>query len=488
MATRNLAAASLGARLEGSLAGKEWKPLLRHGEAFPTAGLSNGVAGVPQEFSGGCRLAEHLRTVDERWDNDCAISTFLPGDEHEDCGSVVVRLPDSGGYLRRLGFTYCPWDRNYGSICAVSVSGDGASWEEVGEIRTQWAGDRGNPAEEEVITAFVEVNGDATERVQRFVKFDWGEDGEGRRLYFLYVEGTFGADGGGVERGAVDLQGVMTPESVNIEAATEVGEVHVIVRTLAGDEYMIDLPATALLADVRDKLAQLTGWQPLALRFSIGATVLRDFSEKVTAHSGADGVATFSVVRAARKNQASTALGATLEGQYAGQEWKPLLRHSDAFPSELGGDVFLGVPEAKSLGVALAEHLHTIDERWNGDVACSTFVSREGILDDVVITVRLPGEGACLERVGFTYTPWDRNYGKRCSVLVSPDAKDWTEVGVIKTAWHRDRGDPSVEPVRTKLLDVPKDVAQRFQRFVRFQWDFSGDGRRLMFLYAVGYA
>lgn len=201
---RNLALASQGAQLAGEL-GRAWdasRPLLRYDAAFPewpedlasdqvagVPGQCHGVRELPQalpvSFGSAAEFQEHLKSVDAAWQGDCQQSTFLPNP-----AEVVIRLPGDGSFVEKVGFTYSPWDRNYGRACEAFLSADGESWARAGEVQIPWGSERGDPSRQSTATLFVDVPAAMQEEPCKFVKLDFsGSRGSGRRLFFVYAFG-----------------------------------------------------------------------------------------------------------------------------------------------------------------------------------------------------------------------------------------------------------------------------------------------------------
>ncbi|CAK0911622.1 unnamed protein product [Prorocentrum cordatum] len=169
---RNLALASQGAQLVGELGRcdvQASKPLLRYDVAFPewpedlasdqvagVPGQCEGVRDLPQalpvSFGSAAEFQEHLKSVDAAWEGDCRQSTFLPNP-----AEVVIRLPGEGSFVEKVGFTYSPWDRNYGRVCQVCLSADGEAWTNAGEVQIPYGSERGDPSRESTATLFVDV-------------------------------------------------------------------------------------------------------------------------------------------------------------------------------------------------------------------------------------------------------------------------------------------------------------------------------------------
>jgi len=273
-------------------------------------------------------------------------------------------------------------------------------------------------------------------------------------------------------------------DAPELDAADLLG---VVVTTFSGQQHLLDLPRSAFLADVRDVLAERLGWPAASVRILHGSERIRDFATPLSALCGdAEGLA-LSTLRVPLQNLASSALGARVEG-LGGCEEKPLLQHGTAFPAEEHGDGFLGVPEGQRLGSVLGEYLAGLGKGWDSDCSISTFLPDGWGEEAGCVVVRLPGEGACVAKAGFTYSPWDRNYGQECVVSLSNDGEVWDPAGSVATPYHGDRGDPSAEEVRTEFVEMPEEMARCFYRLVKFDWGRGGGGRRLYFLYAIGYA
>jgi len=202
---RNLALASQGARLGGELgrAGGASKPLLRYDHAFPewpdgfaideAAGVPGmcgctpaAASAAPFCFGSAAEFQEHLAAVDAAWKGDLAQSTFLP-----DPAEVVIQLPGSGGFVEQVGFTYSPWDSNYGRRCQVYLSTDGETWLDAGGVEVPGTGsERGNPRRSQTATLFVDVPGALRAELCSLVRLDFGGPrGTGRRLFFAYAFG-----------------------------------------------------------------------------------------------------------------------------------------------------------------------------------------------------------------------------------------------------------------------------------------------------------
>ncbi|CAK0911621.1 unnamed protein product [Prorocentrum cordatum] len=152
-------------------------------------GQCEGVRDLPQalpvSFGSAAEFQEHLKSVDAAWEGDCRQSTFLPNP-----AEVVIRLPGEGSFVEKVGFTYSPWDRNYGRVCQVCLSADGEAWTNAGEVQIPYGSERGDPSRESTATLFVDVPAAMREEPCRFVRLDFdGRRGSGRRLFFVYVFG-----------------------------------------------------------------------------------------------------------------------------------------------------------------------------------------------------------------------------------------------------------------------------------------------------------
>eukprot|EP00927_Polykrikos_kofoidii_P008922 TRINITY_DN13719_c0_g1_i1.p1 TRINITY_DN13719_c0_g1~~TRINITY_DN13719_c0_g1_i1.p1 ORF type:complete len:311 (-),score=39.94 TRINITY_DN13719_c0_g1_i1:14-868(-) len=267
------------------------------------------------------------------------------------------------------------------------------------------------------------------------------------------------------------------------------------VYTVAGVEVgSFPLGDDATVLDLKLAIAD-TGGPPVNVQhLLIGARDLDDDAEllgpavAVAAGDASVATASFTVVEMQRQNLALASLGAVLaqgewgEGQMKAQ--KPLLRHDDAFPVEMFGADFEGLPEDRvaSSRALLGEHLAVMDSaRWKSDCGISTFLPREAEL-----VVRLRDRGGRIARVGFTYSPWDRNYGRICVVEASEDGKDYVELGRLSSPYVTEQGGSTHSP-KTIFLEVPQNLARTRFNFVRWSWP-AGEGRRVFFVYVYGYA
>eukprot|EP00929_Paragymnodinium_shiwhaense_P053409 TRINITY_DN26723_c0_g1_i1.p1 TRINITY_DN26723_c0_g1~~TRINITY_DN26723_c0_g1_i1.p1 ORF type:complete len:303 (-),score=47.66 TRINITY_DN26723_c0_g1_i1:15-923(-) len=168
---------------------------------------------------------------------------------------------------------------------------------------------------------------------------------------------------------------------------------------------------------------------------------------------------------------------------------KPLLQHDVAFPQLCGKewwddeDPQAAVIDTTRRGDALGRHLASVGGAgWGGDVQQSFFMSNEE-----EVTLHFPG-GVKLRKVGFTYSPWDRNYGRSCELfVVRAHGNEEVYAGTmdIDAAGIRDHGDPSRHDVRTIMFDFNELMQDEVCRAVRFKID-EGCGRRLFFLFAIG--
>ncbi|CAK0911624.1 unnamed protein product [Prorocentrum cordatum] len=209
---RNLALASQGAQLVGELGRMRdaaRKPLLRYDVAFPgwpEGPPSDQIAGVPGQgmrwtrgcvmppvlplsFDSASKFQQHLASIDAAWKGDREQSTFLP-----DPAEVVIQLAGDVSFVEQVGFTYSPYDRNYGRFCRAYLSSDGEVWTTAGEVQIPPV--RELPGgEQATATLFVDVPRGLQEEPCKFVKLGfadlradaWG--GVGRRLFFVYVFG-----------------------------------------------------------------------------------------------------------------------------------------------------------------------------------------------------------------------------------------------------------------------------------------------------------
>merc|ERR1711974_49054 len=97
------------------------------------------------------------------------------------------------------------------------------------------------------------------------------------------------------------------------------------------------------------------------------------------------------------------------------------------------------------------------------------------------------GQGARLTQVGFTYSPWDRNYGRSCIICAAENAgsKMVHLTTIDNIPYEAERGDPQRHNVRTLMGEVP--VEHQSTHYQVISWQFPrGEGRRLFFLYALG--
>lgn len=282
------------------------------------------------------------------------------------------------------------------------------------------------------------------------------------------------------------------PQHVGAAFAMEVETFEAYVTNLVtGAEVgTFKLPVHAAVGDLKQYIADAGGPLIMQQRLMYGTSTLSDErvelkSLQASADSKDDGMA-FSVVSVRRRNLALASSGAQMVGHWGeeqNQASKPLLRFDDAFPDVLGD------PSGTELGAVvsgtdLGAHLKQRDGRWAGDCDMSTFLPREG-----EVTIFVPGEDHHFEKIGFTYSPWDRNYGRTCSVQLS-NAVDgpWHEVGDISVpSSGRDRGDPSRNSAMTLYCQVPPAHQAASYNYVKLSFGSSGHGRRLYFVYAFGY-
>lgn len=264
-----------------------------------------------------------------------------------------------------------------------------------------------------------------------------------------------------------------------------------VTNILTGEEVgTFEMPVQATVAELKDMIASAGGPQAVQQRILHGEQTLLEDSlalKDLRQEGGSEqDIMSFGVGRLHRRNLALSSSGARL----VGSEWaegqnragKPLLRFDDAFP-DLEGD-----PSGSRLGEVvsgsdLAAHLRRRDEKWKGDCDVSTFLNNRG-----AVTIHVPGEDNHFEKVGFTYSPWDRNYGHLCEVLLSQSADGpWNPVGCIEVPAGDERGDPSRNSAKTLYLEIPPAFARRPFSHVSLAWGSDGDGRRLFFVYAFGY-
>eukprot|EP00929_Paragymnodinium_shiwhaense_P029794 TRINITY_DN17005_c0_g1_i1.p1 TRINITY_DN17005_c0_g1~~TRINITY_DN17005_c0_g1_i1.p1 ORF type:complete len:327 (-),score=40.91 TRINITY_DN17005_c0_g1_i1:12-992(-) len=245
--------------------------------------------------------------------------------------------------------------------------------------------------------------------------------------------------------------------------------------------------------DVQDNLARTLAdfLQPLDTNASevvdntAGNDSVADNNVDVTQHTNASLEVTVIIVPA-DENLALISMGASFDG-HASLNSKPLLNHDVAFP-ELRqvpwweeDDVERAVPASKRQGTAFGRELGQRSQNWNSDCAQSVFLGH----DMTVFTIRLGG-GAKLAKVGFTYSPWDRNYGRVCNVhaVRRSDASVVLLRRINIPNSHTDRGNPRHHKVQTLMCNTNhhSDI------FDAVRFDFLGPsvGRRLYFVYCIG--
>jgi len=184
------------------------------------------------------------------------------------------------------------------------------------------------------------------------------------------------------------------------------------------------------------------------------------------------------------KNVALDSAGAQAEGF----QDQPLLRHDLIFKEYdwLRASKLEPIPEVARNGKAFETRLrlaHEFSSRKDmRDAARCTFLP-----DDGVLTLNLPEPGVWVVKVGVTYTPWDKCHGQTCEISLSQDSGGYFKVaGEIATPETAKKGDPAKHNVATVFMDVPPQLACERQSCVRWQWK-NGGGRRLCFVYALGY-
>lgn len=278
---------------------------------------------------------------------------------------------------------------------------------------------------------------------------------------------------------------VQLPDAAGGEAAGAgtqiVGAITVVVSSLAGQTWDLEMAADDRAKDLHQALANAGGPPAMQQRLLCGHRLLGGQDRLGALGTSPQRV---SLVLLKLRNLALASSGSEVVGVLAGEEQKPLLRHDDAFPAETWGEDSHDVPEEKCVGSTFIRHLAAADAEWQNDWAQSTFLTTWGD-----ITVKLGGDGGLLTKIGFTFSTWDHNFGRACDVQVSEDGDDFEQVAQIfvKSASTRTRGDASQSSVETLFVEVPDEVATRRQRFVRLSFGSMGNGRRLYFLYVLGY-
>jgi len=278
------------------------------------------------------------------------------------------------------------------------------------------------------------------------------------------------------------------------EASEELAaEGELLVTSLSGETlYRGSTAANALLLDVMVAIADTGGPPPVCQQLIYELQALDSADQELAAlcegqqpqqQPEGDAILRLTLCRVERKNVALRSTGAVAAGFPA---MSPLLRHDDAFP-KMSAEEWLQswepMPGFITSGAELDHHLAAQNARdWFGDSQQSSFLA-----GDSVLTISFPEGGARLERVGFTYSPWDRCYGTVCDVLLSADGEsDFKRAGSLETHRVTDRGDPMQHNVKTAWLDVPPAMGYRRSKALRLDFGVQGHGRRLYFVYAIG--
>eukprot|EP00929_Paragymnodinium_shiwhaense_P114298 TRINITY_DN82642_c0_g1_i1.p1 TRINITY_DN82642_c0_g1~~TRINITY_DN82642_c0_g1_i1.p1 ORF type:complete len:335 (+),score=34.31 TRINITY_DN82642_c0_g1_i1:75-1007(+) len=268
----------------------------------------------------------------------------------------------------------------------------------------------------------------------------------------------------------------------------------------------VELDSLATVVDVKAAIETQTGMAARQQHLLIHGQPATDNKQTVAelmAQAGvsAANLAVTVVALPAEENWALISTGADLRGD---EEWtareraerlqKPLLRHDLAFP-ELCEMAWwnapaehAAVPSSCRKGTAFSRHLQDVEGAgWSGDEKQSFIFAGDGWdsrTNELVVSF---GGGIKLSKAGFTYSPWDRNYGSACEIVVVR-ARDAAELEAgcidIPTSWI-DRGDPSQHDVETLMCDLNKEVRDEICKELRFRFPLSS-GRRLYFLFAIG--
>jgi len=263
-------------------------------------------------------------------------------------------------------------------------------------------------------------------------------------------------------------------------------ELTVMVTAMGGDKsWTLSMPPGSCVADLVQAVSTAGGPPALSQRLLFGSQMLgRSHELQDLAGDAADDTSPLQIalVQVKELNVALASAGAQLLGGLGDQQGnmeKPLMQHDIAFPIEKWGEGLEGVPSGQQNGEVLERVLR--EAGWDGDCQQSTFLH-----DDGQVQVKLAGDGAHLTRIGFTYSPWDRNRGRECVIEVSSDGESYMQVGTMHCPYVTERGDPSQHDVINESVEVPPELGADRQRFVRWSWA-GGAGRRVYFVHARGY-
>lgn len=249
---------------------------------------------------------------------------------------------------------------------------------------------------------------------------------------------------------------------------------------------VFSLPRGTLVSALKDLIAARDG-MPIshAQKLLVGSQSLTDRMQlhELSAATSLE----LTLIRVEQRNLALASQGATAAAGGDDYGEKPLIRHDEAFPYEEWGiqqmfcneDPDEAVPTQVRERGPLGRHLAASKPgSWDGDAKISTFLPNDG-----AVTVNLANTGGLVTRVGFSYSPWDRNNGTICEVWLSKPGSDFHPAGRVDIPRHL--GGPEV--VRTLFMELPSFSAEPTQA-VRFRFLPGGRGRRLFFLYVIGYA
>eukprot|EP00931_Biecheleriopsis_adriatica_P114658 TRINITY_DN90578_c0_g1_i1.p1 TRINITY_DN90578_c0_g1~~TRINITY_DN90578_c0_g1_i1.p1 ORF type:complete len:319 (+),score=58.66 TRINITY_DN90578_c0_g1_i1:42-959(+) len=264
------------------------------------------------------------------------------------------------------------------------------------------------------------------------------------------------------------------------------GAVEVALSGMSGDIGTFYMSSSATVHELKIAVCNKTGVIPRCQRLVLDGRILEAWETLAAGSSESSEVSVLLVQVDKEQNFALASKGATVVGSY-GQS-KPLLCHDEAFPASEFGDLFehteettAGVPSNMQLGSLFGRQLQRARGAWNGDCQQSTFLQNDGVL-----IIRLPENGVYLSKLGFTYSPWDRNYGRECRFCISEDGHNYAPVGSVRCQYVTERGDPGRYSVQTLFLELGDEFSAKRSRFVKWSFGREGSGRRLYFVYALG--
>mmetsp|Transcript_29588 Transcript_29588/g.67035 ORF Transcript_29588/g.67035 Transcript_29588/m.67035 type:complete len:283 (-) Transcript_29588:60-908(-) len=277
-------------------------------------------------------------------------------------------------------------------------------------------------------------------------------------------------------------------------------QLHVAILSAGGNEVASfkALPATTTVRELKQLVHDEGGPAPRRQRLltqsgedlSNGSAALPE-ARGLDASTSGELVLTMVNANPPDMNIALKSLGARVEGPNAEcGDRKPLLQHDVVFPAEEFGDdlltldaaqshdVFAGIPEGKRTGHELFNQMKSQNPAWNGDCAVSTFLSSD------CVKVLLPGDGAKIQAVGFTYSPWDRNYARQCACHAGTDDEVVT-LGSVHIPYHTEQGNGAIETVNTLFVVVPPEHRNTVFKWIDLNF-VRGEGRRLYFVHVLG--